>query len=613
MVFGHSALDAEGMSRGLSAVCVICVPVAFHVHLLPRDGMDEAQRAGVQVEAVGRRAVERVAHDGAAEAFGMGGVDAELVRAPRQRTEADERAALAAFQHFVEGLRRFGVGRPHLLAGAVVRAGSQGQVDEAAVRRDGALEQGDVFLLHGARLEEGLQAAVHVGGLGDEHQAGSVHVQAVHHERAFGLGQAAAHQAEHRGGVGLPARHGEQAGGLVDDEQPRVLIDRAQAVGRSVGHLLLQRVVVHVEALEHVLQDGAALARTGGVETAVLAYLVRRRAAPPELGHAEGLPLVEIGLLEQLGRGTLACTGGRGTLAGGGEDGAEVFGLAAGVEHLEVPEEAHLQGGGAAVAFGLQFADGGEQAVEGGLRFGFAGLPGAFGALVFGLLVLALARQGGFLVGRQGGRLAQAVACIAGLLHQTPHFGQVFVGLALDFLHLFLQQTHVLVGLQRGDAAVQGGNLFFLLLEEAVGPEQVVDGRHEEGQAVLPRQDAREGGQVAQLPLAGAHHQHAEHLAALQLVVPLRLRRQVLLHLVRGQQAERVGRVGKGIGEPPGRLDALGGRGERVEHLRPVAGGACGGFLQPRRVFLLLFPCRLAGLVGVALAFQIVVGHRMDN
>ena len=159
--------------------------------------MDEAQRAGMQVEAVGRRAVERVAHDGAAEALGMGGVDAELVRAPRQRTEADERAALAALQHFVAGLRRLGVGRAHLLAGAVVRAGPQGQVDEAAVRRDGALEQGDVLLLHGARLEEGLQAAVHVGGLGDEHQAGGVHVQAVHHERAFGLGQAAAHQAEH--------------------------------------------------------------------------------------------------------------------------------------------------------------------------------------------------------------------------------------------------------------------------------------------------------------------------------------------------------------------------------------------------------------------------------
>ena len=575
--------------------------------------MDEAQRAGVQVEAVGRRAVERVAHDGAAEAFGMGGVDAELVRAPRQRTEADERAALAALQHFVAGLRRLGVGRAHLLAGAVVRAGAQGQVDEAAVRRDGALEQGDVFLLHGARLEEGLQAAVHVGGLGDEHQAGSIHVQAVHHERAFGLGQAAAHQAEHRGGVGLPARHGEQAGGLIDDEQPRVLVDRAQAVGRGVGHLLLQRVVVHVEALEHVFQDGAALARTGGVEAAVLAYLVRRRAAPPELGHAEGLPLVEVGLLEQLGCGTFAGTGGRGALAGGGEDGAEVLGLAAGVEHLEVPEEAHLQSGGAAVAFGLQLADGGLQAVAGGLRFGFAGLPGAFGTLVFGLLVLAFARQGGFLVGRQVGRLAALLPSGAGFLQGEAHGGQGFVGLTAHVIERSLCMMQGLVSLQRGDAAVQGGNLLFLLLEEAVGPEQVVDGRNEEGQAVLPRQYAREGGQVAQLPLAGAHHQHAEHLAALQLVVPLRLRRQILLYLVRGQQAEGVGRVGKGIGEPPGRLDALGRRGERVEHLRPVAGGACGGLLQPRRMFLLLFPCRLAGLVGVALAFQIVVGHRIEN
>ena len=206
----------------------------------------------------------------------MGGVDAELVRTPRQRTEADERAVLAALQYFVAGLCRFGVGGAHLLAGAVMRTGSQGQVDEAAVRRDGALEQGDVLLLYGARLEEGLQAAVHVGSLGDEHQAGGVHVQAVHHQRAFGLGQAAAHQAEHRGGVGLPARHGEQAGGFVDDEQPLVLVDRAQVAGGSRTHFFFQRILFRVEPLEHVLQDGAALAGTGGVEAAVFAYLVYR-------------------------------------------------------------------------------------------------------------------------------------------------------------------------------------------------------------------------------------------------------------------------------------------------------------------------------------------------
>ena len=227
--------------------------------------------------------------------------------------------------------------------------------------------------------------------------------------------------------------------------------------------------------------------------------------------------------------------------------------------------------------------------------------------------MLALVRQGGFLVGRQRGRLAQAVACVAGLLQSEAHGGQDFDGLTVYVVERGLSVVQGFVGFQRGDAAVQGGDLLFLLLEETVGPEQVIDRRHEEGQAVLPRQNAREGGQVTQLSLTGAHYQHAEHLAVLQLVVPLRLRRQVLLHLLRGQQAERVGRVGKGIGELPGQLDALGRRGERVEHLRPVAGGACGGFLQPRRVFLLLFPCRLAGLVGVALAFQIVVGHRIEN
>lgn len=49
------------------------------MHPLAGDRMTELQCLGVKVEAVGGTAIERIAHDGAVQAVGMGSVDTELV------------------------------------------------------------------------------------------------------------------------------------------------------------------------------------------------------------------------------------------------------------------------------------------------------------------------------------------------------------------------------------------------------------------------------------------------------------------------------------------------------------------------------------------------------
>lgn len=59
------------------------------MHPLAGDRMTELQCLGMEVEAVGGTAIERVAHDGAVQTVGMGSVDTELVGAACLGVEGD--------------------------------------------------------------------------------------------------------------------------------------------------------------------------------------------------------------------------------------------------------------------------------------------------------------------------------------------------------------------------------------------------------------------------------------------------------------------------------------------------------------------------------------------
>ena len=113
----------------------------------------------MQHQAGGGLAVEAVAHDGAVQALWVGGMDAQLVGAARERLKADSGHAVVAFQHMVSGHCGPAVLAVHSLAGTVVDVGADGQIDDALILHDQAVEQGDVTLADGVlfrALDSGL-------------------------------------------------------------------------------------------------------------------------------------------------------------------------------------------------------------------------------------------------------------------------------------------------------------------------------------------------------------------------------------------------------------------------------------------------------------------------
>lgn len=72
-------------------------------HSLAGGRMGEGEMGGVKVEAVGWGAVEVVALDRASEAFGMGGMDAQLMGATRLWIEVQEGGAVGCADDVVVG------------------------------------------------------------------------------------------------------------------------------------------------------------------------------------------------------------------------------------------------------------------------------------------------------------------------------------------------------------------------------------------------------------------------------------------------------------------------------------------------------------------------------
>ena len=151
----------------------------FDADVLAGDGMGKFEGFGMEAEPVGRVPVERVAHDGSVQPEGMGGMHAELVRPPRKGVEVYQRAPLAAGDDGIARHGRFSVPEIDALPGAVVRVGSEGQFDDALVRREDAFHPGGITLPDCLAVEECLHLPVSLCILGKEQQPGGCHVQAV--------------------------------------------------------------------------------------------------------------------------------------------------------------------------------------------------------------------------------------------------------------------------------------------------------------------------------------------------------------------------------------------------------------------------------------------------
>ena len=145
--------------------------------------MHELQSFGMQVKPLCRLSVERVTHNGAVQAVGMGAMYAELVGAAGFGVEGNEGFGLGSviprrlniplapfvrgIDDFIAGNSRLAVLEIHHLQGTVIEIGTEGEADETfRCYLRYAFEQGHVALLDGAVLELLLEQGMGVLVLG---------------------------------------------------------------------------------------------------------------------------------------------------------------------------------------------------------------------------------------------------------------------------------------------------------------------------------------------------------------------------------------------------------------------------------------------------------------
>ena len=188
--------------------------------------------------------------------------------------------------------------------------------------------------------ELSLQVVIGLHGLGYYHQSARGHVESVHDERRWAVGESVPHDGEHALAFAL-AWHGEQSGGFANDADVVVVIDGLESCRQViVSFAALQWVGVNVHALQHPFEDGLAFAVAGWVEMEMMPNLTFRALTPPEHGHRPGCQSMLKRVLQQPRLTTFAAAGWRYVST---SNLYQVFALALGVEHAEMAEEPPLQ------------------------------------------------------------------------------------------------------------------------------------------------------------------------------------------------------------------------------------------------------------------------------
>ena len=103
----------------------------LYLQALTGNGVPELQPFGMEVEAVGGLSVERVAYDGAVQAFGVGGVYTELVGTAGLGIESNTGSIVFCIYYFIACNCRLAVFVTDHLQGAIVEVGTEGEADEA--------------------------------------------------------------------------------------------------------------------------------------------------------------------------------------------------------------------------------------------------------------------------------------------------------------------------------------------------------------------------------------------------------------------------------------------------------------------------------------------------
>ena len=144
-------------------------------------GMGEGEVGGVEFELTEASAVpiEVVPHNGNAEAFGVGRVDAELVGASGNGVEGD--AGLIVFNADLLPLGGADLAVDFVvdLVWAIVDIETEREGNRSFVLGEDSVEESEIVFFDGAVLELDREMAMGFGGESEDHEAGGVHVETV--------------------------------------------------------------------------------------------------------------------------------------------------------------------------------------------------------------------------------------------------------------------------------------------------------------------------------------------------------------------------------------------------------------------------------------------------
>lgn len=139
--------------------------------------MSELQSFGMKIKPFVRTAVKRVSDDWIVKAFGMGGVDTQLMRPSRFRIKMDTSVPVLLSDHLVTGDGLFAKCRMDNLPRAVVWIQAERKLDYSFCRYGRPFQKGDVAFLDLPSFELRLQLLMDPLVLGDQQEPRGGHIE----------------------------------------------------------------------------------------------------------------------------------------------------------------------------------------------------------------------------------------------------------------------------------------------------------------------------------------------------------------------------------------------------------------------------------------------------
>ena len=288
--------------------------------------MPEAEVGGMEHQAVRlTAAVEPVADDGPAETGAMGAVDPELMGSTGVWNQPEKQGSCrSCMQNFILGDGGFPVHGIDPLPWPVVPVGSQGEGDLAMIARlerglagFGCHHQRQIGFCHFAVFELLLQGGLDFQRLGEDHQAGGVHVEPVTgKDRRVGLrgtaisGKPVLKRTSWRDARNRTSGYRQHAGWFVHHDQRGIFVPH-NGIGQMPVRIAFEGIGLHVHALQHIAEQRPAFACTSWVEGPVTTDFPGRRGAEPELADSQRLESVRQSVLQQFRCRAVAGSAGR--------------------------------------------------------------------------------------------------------------------------------------------------------------------------------------------------------------------------------------------------------------------------------------------------------------